>query len=278
MLSVYEYLARLGPGRLGSASAAFLLMAACGDAPQAQDTPPPRAAAATASVPADHAPWAAFLAEYVRPSGDGINLVDYGRAVQDGRDQLKPYLDHLQSVDVDAMGRDDQMAFWINLYNAATVDLILQEYPIASIKRLGALGQGPWKRDILTVGGRSLSLDDIEHAILRPGWKDVRIHYAVNCASIGCPNLADEPFTADRLEAMLDAAAESYVNHPRAFSNVDGDLVASSIFDWYQDDWGDEGDVLDHARRFARGEAAAALADADGIDDYDYDWSLNDTP
>ena len=125
------------------------------------------------------------------------------------------------------------------------------------------------------MSGRTLSLDDIEHKILRPEWQDVRIHYAVNCASIGCPNLAREAYTAANLEAMLEAAASAYVNHPRAFGGTSDRLVASSIYDWYEVDWGSQEGVLEHARQYAQGPTKKLLDTAQTIDAYDYDWSLN---
>lgn len=224
----------------------------------------------------DHGAWDAFLGRYVRPSPDGINRVAYAEAVKAGRTMLAPYLGQLQKTAVKNLPRDEQFAFWVNLYNAATVDLILQKYPVKSIRDIGLLGQGPWGDKRLKVEGRDLSLDDIEHTILRPIWKDVRIHYAVNCASIGCPNLGVRAFRADQLESMLDAAAAAYINHPRGFAMVDGSLVASNIYEWYEVDWGSPEQVLAHARKFATGQSAPMLASAQTIDSYDYNWSLNE--
>jgi hypothetical protein len=230
----------------------------------------------TGTAAVDHAAWDAFLGKYVQPSPDGINRVAYAEAVKAGRTMLAPYLGQLQKTAVTDLSRDEQFAFWVNLYNAATVDLILQKYPVESIRDIGLLGQGPWGNKRLKVEGRDLSLDDIEHTILRPIWKDVRIHYAVNCASIGCPNLAPKAWRADQLEPMLDAAATAYINHPRGFTMKDGGLVASNIYEWYEVDWGSPEMVLAHARKFAAGAPAAMLASAKTIDSYDYNWSLNE--
>jgi hypothetical protein len=224
----------------------------------------------------DHAEWDAFLGKYLRISPDGINRVAYAEAVKADRAMLAPYLDRLQQTAVKDLPRDEQFAYWVNLYNAATVDLILQKYPVKSIKDIGLLGQGPWGDKRLKVEGRELSLDDIEHTILRPIWKDVRIHYAVNCASIGCPNLAAKAWRGDQLELMLNAAAAAYINHPRGFAMVDGSLVASNIYEWYEVDWGSPEQVLAHARKFAAGQSATILASAQTIDSYDYNWSLNE--
>lgn len=223
----------------------------------------------------DHSAWDALLKEYVSASESGVNLVDYDRMKAEATDALKSYLDAMQAVAVEEFSRDEQFAFWVNLYNAATVDVILKNLPLDSIRDIGLLGSGPWKDDAVTVAGRTLSLDNIEHDILRPEWKDVRIHYAVNCASIGCPNLALEAYTAAKLEPMLEQAAAAYVNHPRGFGGEKGNVIASNIFEWYQVDWGSEEAVLEHARQYAVGPTAALLEGATQIGGYVYDWALN---
>jgi hypothetical protein len=223
----------------------------------------------------DHGLWDAFLVRYVRAGADGVNRVAYSEAAAANPAILRPYIAALEAVDPATLAKDEQMAFWINLYNAVTVDLILQKPNVKSIRDLGALTLGPWGKKIVRVNGSALSLDNIEHNILRPIWKDVRIHYAVNCASIGCPNLAARAYTAERLEAMLEQAAVDFINHPRGFNRIDGKLRASSIYNWYASDWGSVSDILDHARRYARGETAEMLAGVSAIDSYDYDWKLN---
>lgn len=223
----------------------------------------------------DHTAWDAFLSRYLAPSQDGVNRVRYAAAAGEDPMLLRTYLAALQKVDPASLGRDEQMAFWINLYNAATVDLILQKPSVKSIRDLGALTLGPWDKKIVTVASSRMSLNNIEHGILRPIWKDVRIHYAVNCASIGCPNLAPRAYTGANLEAMLEEAATGYINHPRGFARIDGKLVASSIFNWYAEDWGTQADILAHARQYARSETTALLAGATQIDSFDYNWALN---
>lgn len=253
---------------------AVLLVQACSGKTGSADENWLTSGTSTASV--DHSSWDEFLGKYVRAAPDGINRVAYAQVVKANRGALSPYLEQLQKTIVSGLSRNEQFAFWVNLYNAATVDVILQKYPIKSIRDIGLLGQGPWGEKRLKVEGRDLSLDDIEHKILRPIWKDVRIHYAVNCASIGCPNLATKAWRADQLEPMLDAAAASYINHPRGFAMIDGSLVASNIYEWYEEDWGSPELVLTHARKFAAGQSAAMLATAKLIDSYDYNWSLNE--
>jgi hypothetical protein len=231
--------------------------------------------AAEGSRTVDHSLWDAFLARYLVRSDDGVNRVRYAEAANADPAILRPYLALLAGIDPSTLGKDEQMALWINLYNAATVDLILQQPTIKSIRDLGALSLGPWDRKIVNFAGAQLSLNNIEHGILRPIWQDVRIHYAVNCASIGCPNLATRAYTGTSLELMLEQAARDYINHPRGFAEIAGRLQASSIYDWYGSDWGTQADILTHARRFARGETANILANATRIDSFDYDWALN---
>lgn len=226
----------------------------------------------------DHSALDRFLAAHRKIGRDGIARIGYRRVPAADRDALKTYLRRLQAADVDRMTQGEQLAYWINLYNAATVDLVLGAYPVSSIRRVqgGLLGLGPWKRRILSVKGERLSLDDIEHRILRPIWRDSRIHYAVNCAALGCPNLPDRAFTAARANAMLDAGARAFVNHPRGFRLEEGKLVASSIYDWFAVDFGGPGGVLTHARRHATPATAARFRGKADPDRYSYDWALND--
>jgi hypothetical protein len=249
---------------------------AIGCAPEAKQADGNWAVSGTKSETINHDAWDNILATYAKAADDGVNRIDYKGLKTKAAADLKAYVKALEGVEISEYPRDEQFAYWVNLYNAATVQVIVDNYPLESIRDIGLLGQGPWKDKFLKVEGKVLSLDDIEHGILRPIWKDVRIHYAVNCASIGCPNLALKAYRADTLQPMLEEAARAYVNHPRGFDKVDGQLVASNIFEWYQSDWGKEEDVLTHARKYATGETAALLKTAKTIDAYDYDWSLND--
>jgi len=227
----------------------------------------------------DHGAWAAFLRKYLRQSDDGVALLAYGGVSKQDARALDGYLSRLTAVAVDGLNRDEQMAYWINLYNALTVRLILEYKPEESIRDIdispGLFSDGPWGRKLVEVAGEPVSLNDIEHRILRPIWRDARIHYAVNCASIGCPNLAPRPFTADGLQAQLDAAARTYVNHPRGAALLKGKLVVSSIYVWFGDDFGGEMGVLMHLRKYAEGDLARGLDGIKELSDHRYDWRLN---
>lgn len=228
----------------------------------------------------DHAAWDAFLGRYVvtdHPSG--INRVRYGAVTEEDRSSLDGYLRALEAVKVTELARPEQKAYWINLYNALTVEVVLDHYPVESIReiRSGFFTPGPWELELARVEGRELTLNDIEHRILRPIFRDNRVHYAVNCASLGCPNLQPVAFTAERTEQLLARGARAYVNHPRGVHFEDGDLVASSIYDWFQVDFGgSEEGVVSHLRRYAEGPLAHRLDGFDGTIRYRYDWTLNE--
>jgi hypothetical protein len=240
-------------------------------------------AAAAESV--DHSAWDRLLKTYVKPGADGLNRVNYSAFKRDGHVALKAYIGSLQSIDPNALDPSEQFAFYVNLYNAKTIDIVLDHYPVKSIKDislgghlLASLTGGPWKAKVVKVNGTELSLDDIEHGILRTRFHDPRIHYAVNCASVGCPNLSNEAYTGAKLDAQLDTSAHNYVNSPRGFRFDGQALVASSIYKWFKDDFGgsDQG-VLKHALKYADPDLGAKLKTARSISGFEYDWSLNDT-
>lgn len=230
----------------------------------------------------DHSPWQSILAAYLKPHESGVNRFDYAglKASEQDVSKLDTYLKNLQSIDPREYTRQVQKAYWINFYNALTVKVVADAYPVDSIKEIHESWiprSGPWGDVHANVVGQDLTLDNIEHGILRPMWKDERIHYAVNCASIGCPNLAGDAYTASNLESLLEAGARAYVNHPRGVDVVDEDfIVLSSIYDWWVFDFGNsEEGVLVHLLKYADDELAAQLENFSGAIDYEYDWDLN---
>lgn len=230
----------------------------------------------------DHAPWQAFLTAYVGTGPDGINRVAYGHVTDLDAKALAGYIAALEAAPVSRLDRPQQLALWINLYNALTVKTVLDHFPVAGIRDIdispGLFADGPWGKKLATVEGEAISLDDIEHRILRPIWKDPRIHYAVNCAALGCPNLRITAFTAGNADALLTDAARDYVNHPRGVSQGDGPLIVSSLYDWYRDDFGGTDEtVIAHLKRYAEGATKGRLDAATRIDGYAYDWALNTT-
>lgn len=228
----------------------------------------------------------ALLSAYVVTSADGIARVRYNvwRTHRPSMELLRRTISAMEGGKPSAMMRNDALAFWSNLYNASTLSVILNHKPVSSIRDISSKGaifdpkaySGPWREKRVSVEGVRLSLDDIEHKQLRPLARDARIHYAINCASIGCPNLQRESWRGDTLHEMLDRAAQSYVNHPRAVLFApDGRLQVSSIYIWFKEDFGGEQGVLDHLRRYANPALAKRLDGATRIGTHTYDWSLN---
>ena len=167
----------------------------------------------------DHSAWDTFLKKYiVAPHPSGINRVNYATVAPEDRTALANYVKSLESVAVSGYSRAEQRAYWINLYNAKTVELILTRFPVKSIRDInispGLFSSGPWGAKLMTVEGEKLALDDIEHRILRPIWKDNRIHYAVNCASLGCPNFQPAAFTAENTEVLVGARRQGIRQSP----------------------------------------------------------------
>jgi len=268
---------------IGFASSALAVGCArrAGAVPKAELLPRWQAHDAASRTTIDHGAWDAFLKAYVVVAQDGINRVVYGRVSAADRAALASYVDALASIDIDMVNRAEQLAYWINLYNALTVRIVLDRYPVKSIRDIrispGLFSIGPWGKALVRVKGEVLSLDDIEHRILRPGWRDNRVHYAVNCAALGCPNLVREAYSAAAVERLLTDGARAYVNHPRGARVVDGRLSVSSIYVWFKEDFGgDDAGVIAHLKEYADPALAARLAAVSRIADDAYDWALND--
>ncbi len=232
----------------------------------------------------DHSVWNAMLQKHVVKGPDGLNRIAFGNIKKSDHAGLKAYIAKLEATDVAALDKPEQFAFWVNLYNAKTVDVVADKYPVKSIKDISLGGGlktlitgGPWQSKIMKVGGQSLSLDDVENGVLRAIHKDNRVHYAVNCASVGCPNLANEAYTGAKLNEMLEKGARDFVNSPRGVTFDGTKIKASSIYDWFSLDFGgSEKTVIEHMRKYASPELKAKLETASGIASYDYDWVLAD--
>ncbi len=270
------------PILLAACVTALALAAPAEAAPRAELWPRWTAHDPASTRAVDHADWDALLARHNRAAADGSRRFDYAAVAAEDRRRLGAYVDGLAATPVSALARDQQRAFWINLYNALTVQTVLERWPVASIRDIsispGLFSVGPWGKKLATVEGEPLSLDDIEHRILRPIWKDPRIHYALNCAAVGCPDLQPVAFTAANAEALLEEAARAFVNHPRGVRVADGGkLRVSSIYVWFKDDFGDGSDaaVVAHLARYAAPELKARLGGIARIDDHDYDWAIN---
>lgn len=254
---------------------------------------------ATASATASnegfsHTVWTTLLTRCVRATDDGHSTAADYDCFAKRRTELDRYLNALSRVseaELLAQPADQQLALLINAYNAWTVALILTEWPdVESIRDLGSLLRSPWKKDFIPLLGDTVSLDDIEHGMIRaPGrFDDPRIHFAVNCASIGCPALRNEAFVGDNIESQLEEQTQSFLADASRNRLAEGELQVSSIFKWYRGDFekGWRGD--DSLEAFlARYSGALNLLPAqeqqlrDGklpVTFLDYDWRLNSPP
>lgn len=231
----------------------------------------------------DHGPWDALLKRHVVVLDHGkASRVRYAGMARD-RDALRSYLASLSAVPAETFRRwprEEQMAFLINAYNAFTVEKILMRYPdIGSIWDFGRFFTNPFRDRFFTLLGRPFSLDDIEHETLRKRYRDPRVHYAVNCASVGCPMLREEAYEAARLERQLDEQAVRFLSD-RSRNRLAGErLEVSRIFDWFKEDFEPrEAYFARHAALLADDEAGRRRIAQGGVQlvFLEYDWTLND--
>lgn len=259
-------------------AAAVLVLAVCGFSPA------PLWGKGLASV--DAAIWDRLLERYL---ADG--RVDYRAWKHSSEDRraLAKYLEALAGVDAGALEDTRQIAHYLNLYNASMVELVLRHYPVSSVKKIGGL-LGPWKIEFIASGADTISLDRIEHGILRQRFREPRIHFALVCASVGCPPLRKDAYTGERLDAQLEEQQRAFLLDPTKNRGRIGErgwfrrekivkFEISSIFDWFVEDFGGEDALI---RRIAPlmglDEESLRLARAGqyDVEHLDYDWSLND--
>lgn len=215
------------------------------------------------AVSLDHSKWTALLKKHVNSDG----FVDY-KGFESDKPALKEYLNYLSSFSPDpTWSVQEQLAFYINLYNAYTVDLIVENYPTDSIKDL----DGPWTKAFVPIGNTKISLGGIENSILRK-MNEPRIHFAINCASYSCPKLLDEAFTAQNIDAQLDRVTREFINSNKNDITKEGAQV-SKIFDWYKADY--LSDALPTLREYINKYSDLPIATEAPITFKEYDWSLN---
>ena len=195
-------------------------------------------------------------------------------------DQLDSYLDYLSKTDPVQMEEQDRFAFYINVYNAYTIKLILTNFedgkPPASIKDIGSFFSKPWSIKFVNVGGKIYTLDNIEHDILRPTFKDARVHFAVNCASKSCPPLMSVPYSSTNLDQQLNASTTAFINNEQENRLVGNTLHVSSIFKWFKEDF--HSNPIDFFEKYAKGTLKKELTsqkDQIKVKYLSYDWSLN---
>ncbi len=221
-----------------------------------------------------HLAWDRLLKVCVDPKG----FVDYNCFLEN-QGSLDEYLLLLSEhfPDSQLWSREEKMAYWINAYNAFTVKLIIENYPVSSIKEIKSGLEIPfinsiWDRVFIELGGFDFCLNDIEHRILRKEFQDPRIHFALNCASISCPRLLDESYEAEKLEGQLEARAFDFFNDPNKNRFEDGTFYASRIFLWYASDFGGREGVRSYIKKYF----SASLTDQFEMEYLEYDWRLNE--
>lgn len=228
----------------------------------------------TGTKPPSHAAWDALLKKWVDQRG----MVDYKGFGQD-RKQLQAYLRTLEAhpPQEKAWSKEEQLAYWINAYNAYTIELILQHYPVESIEdiKVGSMFayvKSPWHIKFIPIGGRKLDLNTIEHTIIRPTFKEPRIHFALVCAAQSCPKLRQEAYVPERLEAQLSEQARTFLNDPNKNTIRSDKLELSKIFEWFQEDF-TEGRTLQEAISEYSGVPVQANAP---VSYRFYSWKLNE--
>ena len=248
----------------------------------AQDTPAKSKTRASPlqKSPFDRALYASLLEAHTKSVADVVGTrVDY-RALGRSED-WKRLVAQIRSARPGTLDREAKLAFWINAYNILTIDLVLQHYPLDSIRDIGSFFSPVWNVEVATIEGRTLSLGEIEHEILRK-MGEPRIHAAIVCASTSCPPLARTPFTTERLGADLDAAMRQWLSSPRKGVSIDrtrNQVSVSAIFDWFEEDLETGGGVLSTIARYVPATDAAWLQNEGRqarIKFLNYDWTLND--
>jgi len=223
-----------------------------------------------------HAAFDSVLGRYVNASG-----VNYA-GLKNDRSPLDLYLDTLAAVtepEFNKFSKEQQMAMLINLYNAATLKPVADHYPVKSIKDISASSGGPWKQPVVRVFGKSKTLDYLENDVLRPKYRDPRIHFAINCASIGCPALRADAFQASNLSSQLDEQTRRFLQDTskNRLEAKNKTLYLSSIFNWFKADFvGKSGSVEKFIGPYMSGSDRALVGKGGLAIKYtDYSWSLN---
>ncbi len=220
-----------------------------------------------------HEQWSKLLSKHVRENG----LVDYKGFISD-KAELNAYADYLSAnPPAEAWSDNEKIAYWINAYNVFTVKLIVDNYPVESIKDLNPTLSIPtvrsvWTKEWFQIGGEDFSLDRIEHKILRKDFEEPRIHFAVNCASISCPVLRNEAFTAEKLDTQLDEQARIFLNDPTRNKITPQRVDVSKIFSWFGGDFKNGQSLIEFLNKYTE----VQIEEKAKVRFMDYDWNLND--
>jgi hypothetical protein len=225
--------------------------------------------------PPNHQPWTLLLQKHVDEKG----LVDY-KSFQQDRPALQAYLSSLEAQPPAPHWTEaEQLAYWINAYNAFTIELVLEHYPLESIKDIGSRIQvpfvnTPWDIKFIKPGGREYHLNNIEHNIIREEFDEPRIHFALVCAAYSCPKLRREAYTSEKLDSQLNEQAREFLENPNKNQISRRALKISKLFDWYRDDFTRQGSLID----FLNQHTDVAIAPNASLSYMEYDWRLNEQP
>lgn len=227
------------------------------------------------AAPISHSQWDALLKSYVNEKG----LVDY-RGFQRDRESLNSYLELLRTSapNKKTWTKDEQLAYWINAYNAFTIALILDHYPVKSIKDIGSgplitFINSPWDIKFIEIGGKTYDLNNIEHGIIRKDFDDPRIHFALVCAAKSCPELRNEAYTGDLLNKQLEEETIAFINNPERNKLSGKSAKLSKYFDWYKGDFEIKGKSV---KDFINIYSTTKISRDTEIEFLEYNWELNE--
>ena len=218
---------------------------------------------ATSGQNLDHSQWTAFLQKHVTKEGH----VDY-ESIQLHPETLNEYLKALSNSNPnETWPRNEALAFWINAYNAFTIKLIIDHYPVKSIKDI----KNPWGEKFITIGNKAMSLNHIEHDILRK-MNEPRIHFAIVCASVSCPKLQNKAFVASKLNSQLTQATTEFLSDTSKNTLSKNSLELSKIFQWFAKDFKQHGSLIDFLNQYTK----TGISNNAKIKFKAYNWNLND--
>lgn len=224
--------------------------------------------------PPSHEDFDVMLKKYVSIDGK----VDYKGFIK-GKAALEKYLELLSQnpPDRSRWSQEEQLAYWINAYNAFTIKLIIDHYPLKSIRDIKPKVPVPlfntvWHIEFFEIGGKPASLDEIEHKILRKEFEEPRIHFAINCASFSCPILSNEAFVPEKIEQQLERAASLFINDPQRNKIKPDQVEISQVFSWFKEDFTRKGDIIDYLNRYSK----VKINKKAKVSHLPYDWSLNE--
>ncbi|MEM9857613.1 MAG: DUF547 domain-containing protein [Bacteroidota bacterium] len=224
-------------------------------------------------VAPDHSPWTNLLKQHVTPEG----LVRYSDFKREEK-KLDNYLKTLseKAPNPEKWSREEQLAYWINVYNAFTVKLVLDHYPVESIKDINLVNipfvSSVWQKKFFSIGGEKMNLDHVEHSILRKEFNEPRIHFAINCASFSCPKLLNEAFLPKKIEEQLQHQAVSFINDKQRNKIDESSVRLSKIFKWFKKDFTKEGDLIGFVNKYSKIEVGRGVR----VNYLDYNWKLNE--